>query len=527
MSNESGGEGRALTTRTPTPVEHLQPIFDTGRFEHMQRAARALSHSTLLPQSVRGSSAEECFSNLMVIFDFAERWKQPPVMLAQCVSIVHNKLMFEGKAIAAALETTLGVKLDYEWTDHEPGHPDFGIRVFGTRPGETEPREVRGTVGGWRTYQKDGRTPNPAWSGAASKMQLAYRGAREWARLWAPGTMLGVYGDDEVDAWDDRRAVREEAPRVTSGFAPPKVDPDGEDGDIQDAEVEDIDADAKPAQEAAGAAPASGKATPPDKATKPASDSPAPGAKAKPKGGKDQAPAETDEERAERLFQDGHTAGLAGEECAPPTGLKKAEDLENWTLGHHAGAAERMEDAGEDASGEESDGEAETFTGDEAAAGEMSAETQAQLRDAAETFVQEMGADPDPFEAFFTGVRKLNSWADIKAGLSALSRSDAWTAAMSEAGAPRVRQARISAWLRTEELRKAGKESVDVINDLTAFRCWAETTEDPDAIAGNWRVLVDQPVYTALAPEQKRKLEAAMMKRMKELREPPLDRSLA
>lgn len=500
-------EGQSLTTTQPTPrqaivVDHVQPIFDTGRFEQMQRAARALMHSTLLPESIRGTGPESCFSNLMVIFDYADRWKVPAVMLAQCVSIVHNKLMFEGKAVAAALETTLGVKLDYEWTG-SPGGDDYAIRVFGTRPGEDTPREIRGTVGQWKTKGQGGAV-NPNWVGANATMQLAYRGAREWARLWAPGTMLGVYGDDEMDAFEERRvSVLQDAPRITSGFAAPKVEPnvdaDGVVEEVQDAEVEEVvDATVEETQQ-----PQADVQAEPDP-------------KPKPKKAKAPAePQETPEERAERIWQEGHAVGLAGGDNAPPKGLA-GTDLDNWTMGFHAGAAEAMDDQADTgaADDEDSDGESD---------GEMDAETQADLREAAENFLDDMAAPIDPFAAFMEGIRSLDSWADIKAGLSALSRSDEWKVAIAEAGAPRVRQARITAWLRTEELRAKGKEKVDVINDLTAFRCWAETTEDPDAIAGNWRVLVDQPVYQALAPEQRKKLESVVMARMKELREPSMD----
>lgn len=533
---EAGRQVPAVQQRPTQVVEHVQPLFDTARFEHMQRAAKALMNSSLLPESVRGASPEQCFSNLLIVFDYAERWKVPAVMLAQCVSIVHNKLMFEGKAIAAALETTLGVRLDYEWTDHEPGHPDYGIRVFGTRPGESTPREVKGTVGQWRTFQKNSQNPNPAWTGAASTMQLAYRGAREWGRLWAPGTMLGVYGDDEMDAWEDRRdraVTVQAAAAVTSGFAAPSVAPNqaADEEDIQDAEVEEIDEGE--AQEGAQETTASGDQQTGDGGKATSGDAgPGAGASGAKAGKKDKPPAETDAERSVRLYDEGHNAGMLGVDFKVPAKLK-GQDAEDWTSGYHAGAAEKMEDQGE---GDDDGGDDDTFTGDEAdaevdsgeeEADELDPATQSDLREAAENFLDDMAAPIDPFAAFMEGIKQLNSWADIKAGFSALSKSEAWKAALSQPRAPLVRQARICAWLRMEELKAAGKETLDVISDLTAFRCWVETTDDPDAIHGNWRVLVDQPLYTALQPEQKRKLEQAIMARMKELREPPLDPSLS
>ena len=59
--------------------------------------------------------------------------------------------------------------------------------------------------------------------------------------------------------------------------------------------------------------------------------------------------------------------------------------------------------------------------------------------------------------------------------------------------------------LREAELIEAGQDRMDFITDLTAFRCWIETTDDRDAIDGNWQTLVRQPIYQNLSPEQSRR----------------------
>lgn len=510
--NEDGKAGQevAVQARQYQVVQHIQPLLDTARFEQMQRAATALMHSSLLPESVRGKDPRECFSNLLVIFDYAERWDVPAVMLAQCVSIVHNKLMFEGKAIAAALETTLGVKLDYEWKG-DVGTDGYSIRVWGVRPGETEPREITGTVGDWKTFEKDRRTVNPAWRGAASKMQLAYRGAREWARLWAPGTMLGVYGDDEFDAFESRRAQpRVASSPVSSGFAAPKAAPEEpeEDGEVQDAEVEDV------AGEAQGS-PQTGEEDSGPKDTGQSGEGPDAPAEAQ-GDGKAQ---EVADERAATAYETGHAWGLEDKPLQELLDAHNPDDHDSLIEGFHAGAAERAQDDADEGDDPDAD------DGDGDPPGELDGPTQAQLREAAENFVEDMGGErdtdpePDPFDAFQAGVRELNSWGEVKASFNALTKTEAWKAALKARGAPLIRQARISAWLRVEELKAKGKEAIDMVTDLTAFRCWIETTEDPDAIMGNWRVLITEPVYEALGDEPKAKLQQATMARVKVLQD--------
>jgi hypothetical protein len=79
------------------------------------------------------------------------------------------------------------------------------VTVSGVMPdGVTE--SIEGTVTDWRT---DGK--NSPWRPATYKKMLAYRGAREWARLYAPAVMLGVYSDDEMEALE-RKPMREVNP---------------------------------------------------------------------------------------------------------------------------------------------------------------------------------------------------------------------------------------------------------------------------------------------------------------------------
>lgn len=537
--------GEIVTSRQRALVENVQPLFDTAKFEHMQRAATALMNSTLLPPSVRGGSPAECFSNLILVFEMADRFKMPGTSLAQCVSIVHGKMMLEGKVITAMLESTLAVRLNYYWTG-DRGTPAYRIYVWDKSFNPTDgditqvqldalapdryppgARMIDGSVADWQTTDKNGKV-NPSWTGAAQRNQLAYRGSREWARLYEAGAMLGVYGDDEVTAWEDARVVRTDAApaAISTGFTRPAAEPaaDAEFTDVSEAGP-NASTTTKEPQEAAGQAEASAAAdapaaqdmaaterlaaalTPAEPKTaprKPAAPKPAAPAVDAPK--EEPATAEAGDTQHHRglaleAFEAGHKAGLGDESGDLPHAWSNFP--EEYAEGWNAGAAERMEDANDDGDDAGGDDE-ETFAGDDGAADDPT-------------------RDRDDFDTFLEGAAECPTWADVKRALTGLSRSDAWKAAIDPSGLTRVRQSRITAGLRLAELQAQGKEALDIqATDLTAFRCWMETVDDADMVQGKWNELVQSPAFQALDGVQRGKMEGAVRTRMESLRQPGL-----
>jgi hypothetical protein len=197
----------ALEPPRSTAVAHVVtdpiPTLDTGRFEQMQRLARLMSYSTLVPDHLRKGKPEEALANCFLVVNQAVRWGMDPFAVAQSTSVISGKLVYEGKLVNAVLAQKLGVRLRYKWTG-PVGTDKRAIEISGDIDGET--LTVAGTVADWKTA----RTGSPWTPGQFDKM-LAYRGAREWARLHAPEVMLGVYAPDEFD--EDRRPPRDITPR--------------------------------------------------------------------------------------------------------------------------------------------------------------------------------------------------------------------------------------------------------------------------------------------------------------------------
>lgn len=194
-------------------VEDFVPILDTRRFEHMQRIASAMAQSSLIPETLRGIRKGQNFepfetqvvvANVFRVVNQAVGWSMDPFSVLDHVSVVHGRLMYEGKLIHAVIEARLGIRLNYRFGQMKdgvfvPGEEGKGenlaVQVFGTFEDETEERTVEGWVSDWKTTGN-----NSPWGKASNfKRQLRYRGAREWARAHAPGVILGVITDDEID----------------------------------------------------------------------------------------------------------------------------------------------------------------------------------------------------------------------------------------------------------------------------------------------------------------------------------------
>src|SRR5215203_4514831 len=90
------------------------PMLDTARFEHMQRIASIMALSPLVPDALRCQiigtgpnrkaiplSEKEATANCFLVVNQAVRWGMDPFAVAQCCSVVHGRLMYEGKLIAA------------------------------------------------------------------------------------------------------------------------------------------------------------------------------------------------------------------------------------------------------------------------------------------------------------------------------------------------------------------------------------------------------------------------------------------
>jgi len=148
------------------------------------RLAEMMARGKMVPDHLKGSAAD-CF----MVIEQAMRWNMSPFAVAQCTSSIKGKLMFEGKLVAAAVESSGAIvgNLDYTFTGTGD---DRVIKVSGRRVGDAEVKTVEVKL-------RDARTDNPLWKRQPDQ-QLVYHGVRVWARRWTPAVILGVYSREEM-----------------------------------------------------------------------------------------------------------------------------------------------------------------------------------------------------------------------------------------------------------------------------------------------------------------------------------------
>lgn len=198
------GESTALTTH-PQPSQQgalalsgddqLQFISDAVRtFQGVQQLANVISSMESSPIHLKGKPAD-CFRVTVQ----AVKWRMDPFAVAECTSLVHGRLCYEGKLVAAVLRSMGAIvgRLEHEITGKGQ---DAAITITGLPKGGKKPCSVSGTVREWRTIGKDkaGNRIDNAWDKQPETM-LVYRGTRQWARLFTPEAILGVYTPDELE----------------------------------------------------------------------------------------------------------------------------------------------------------------------------------------------------------------------------------------------------------------------------------------------------------------------------------------
>ena len=147
--------------------------------------AEVMAKANLIPEHLRGKPGD-C---LLIVMQ-AQRWGMDAVSVAQSTSVVHGKLCYEGKLVAAALYAMGAIegRLRYEFSGTGEQRT---VRVLGRPRGAGVDQVVEGKVADWKTG-------NDQWKKQPDDM-LVYRGTRQWARRYAPEALLGVYTPDELE----------------------------------------------------------------------------------------------------------------------------------------------------------------------------------------------------------------------------------------------------------------------------------------------------------------------------------------
>jgi hypothetical protein len=147
------------------------------------RLAKAMSSAKMLPKHL-----QDDVGTCLMIVEQAMRWGMSPFAVAQCTSSIGGKLMWEGKLVAAAVESCGAIEGHFDY-DLKGEGDDRQVTVSAKRRGETSNRQLTIRL-------RDVRTTNEHWKKQPDQM-LCYSGVRNWARRFTPSALLGVYSPEE------------------------------------------------------------------------------------------------------------------------------------------------------------------------------------------------------------------------------------------------------------------------------------------------------------------------------------------
>ncbi len=186
-----------MTTATNQVSEvkrhELVPGFGSMEgFELMQRQAKLLAHSTLVPKEYQGN-----LSNCVIALNMANRMNADPLMVMQNLYIVHGRPGWSSQFLISTFNASGRFSaLRYEWVGKE-GTDSWGCKAWATEKATGE-RLEGSTVTiaiakkeGW--YSRNGSK----WQTMPAQM-LMYRSAAWFIRAYAPEIAMGMHTTDEI-----------------------------------------------------------------------------------------------------------------------------------------------------------------------------------------------------------------------------------------------------------------------------------------------------------------------------------------
>lgn len=223
----------------PQPRETKLPAVTPGfgdlqSFEMLQRAAKVLAASSLVPTQYQGA---EGLPNAIVALNMALRMQADPLMVMQNLYVVHGRPAWSAQFLIAAFNRCGRYSaLRYEWQGQR-GAKDWGCRAWAVER-ETGER-VNGPLVTMATAESEGWTKRSGskWL-TIPELMLTYRAAAWLVRTNAPEIAMGLPTAEEADdvvtltpdqytvaqvaAGDHAAPAKPESPAFTlDGFAPP------------------------------------------------------------------------------------------------------------------------------------------------------------------------------------------------------------------------------------------------------------------------------------------------------------------
>lgn len=177
-----------LTTTDAPNVTAGAMMLNPAHLNAMIAFADMMARSSVtVPDHLRGKPAD-----CMAIAMQAAQWGMNPFAVAQKTHIVSGRLGYEAQLVNAVVQQSNAIRGAFHYEYQGTGDA-LECRVGAVLRGETEV-----TWGEWLRSASVTTKNSPLWK-VNPKQQLGYLQVKNWARLYAPGAILGVYTADELE----------------------------------------------------------------------------------------------------------------------------------------------------------------------------------------------------------------------------------------------------------------------------------------------------------------------------------------
>lgn len=138
-------------------------------------------------------SQGDCFAIVMQ----AAQWGMNPFSVAQKTHLVNGTLGYEAQLVNAVIQSSGAIQGRFHYEYSGEGN-DLACRVGAIVKGESEI-----VWGEWLKSSQVTTKNSPLWK-TNPKQQMGYLQVKNWARLYCPGAILGVYSEDELQEMPEK-----------------------------------------------------------------------------------------------------------------------------------------------------------------------------------------------------------------------------------------------------------------------------------------------------------------------------------
>lgn len=200
----NNGNGNVITQQPKQRLivrdeSQISFLMDTAKFEHLYRIAQGMARCSFMPQHLlcerdgknwKPLAAENQVANCLLVVNQAIRWNMDPFAVAPETYVVSGKLGFQGKLVAAVVNTRSNLQGRLR-VSYVGAGDDRTATVTGRFADETEDRQITLSI-------RQAKTDNQMWR-TDPDQKLWYSAVTKWARRHCPEVLLGVLTDDDVD----------------------------------------------------------------------------------------------------------------------------------------------------------------------------------------------------------------------------------------------------------------------------------------------------------------------------------------